>query len=115
MKIRKKDLNFETFWILRRVRMAQNSGCWISFAHYARENAGFKDKMVEIHVILGRNARISWNSWLTLLPLVQEVLQMWNFAAFLLQKTEQEPLCLFQLMSGLAQSRCTIKEVNSCT
>ena len=36
--------------------MAQNSGCWISFAHYTRENAGSKAEMVEICVILGRNA-----------------------------------------------------------
>ena len=55
-KMRKKDSNFKTFWILRRVQMARNSGCWISFVHYARENAGSKAAMVEICVILGRNA-----------------------------------------------------------
>ena len=41
--------------------MAQNSGCWISFVHYARVNAGSKAKIVEIHVILGRNVQILWN------------------------------------------------------
>ena len=95
--------------------MARNSGCWISFAHYARENAGSKAEMVEIHVILGRNGQISWNSWLTFLPLVRKILQVWNFMAFLLQKTKQEALYLFQLISGLEQLRCTIKEIDSCT
>ena len=102
MKISKKDSNFETFWILRRVRMAQNSGCWISFMHYARENTGSKAEMVEICVILDGNAQISWNSSLTFPSLVQKILQVWNFAAFLLQKTRQEPLYLFQLMSGFS-------------
>ena len=114
MKMRKKDLNFETSWILKRVRMAQNSGCWISFVHYARENTGSKGEMVEICIILGRNAQISWNSWLTFLPLVRKVFQVCNFMALLLQKTKQKVLYLFQLMSGLEQSRCTIKEINSC-
>ena len=82
--------------------MAQNSDCWISFVHYARENAGSKAKMVEIHVILGRNARISWNSRLASSSLVQKILQVWNFVAFLLQQTRQESLYLFQLMSGFS-------------
>ena len=55
--------------------------------------------MVEICVILGRNAQISWNSRLVPLSLVQKILQVWNFVALLLQKTRQEPLYLFQLMS----------------
>ena len=38
---------------------------------YTRENAGSKAKMVEIRVILGRNAQISRNSWLTSLSLVK--------------------------------------------
>ena len=105
MKIRKKDSNFETFWILRRVQMARNSGCWISFMHYTRENAGSKAKMVEICVVLGRNAQISWNSWLISLSLVKIFFQVWNFAAFLLQKTKQKPLYLFQFMRNLTQSR----------
>ena len=95
MKIRKKDSNFETFWILRRVRIALNSGCWISFMHYARENAGSKAKMVKIYIILGRNARILWNSQLASPSLVRKILQVWNFITFLLQKARQEPLYLF--------------------
>ena len=43
---------------------------------YARKNAGSKAKMVEIYVILGRNAQILLNSQLTFLPLVQKVLQV---------------------------------------
>ena len=65
--------------------MAQNSGCWISFMHYAWENTESKAKMVEIHVILGRNAQILRNFWLASLSLVQKILQVWNFVAFLLQ------------------------------
>ena len=65
--------------------------------------------MVEIHVILGRNAQILWNSQLASLYLVQKILQVWNFVAFLLQKTRQEPLYPFQLMSEFSSIRCTIK------